>query len=434
MVSFAETLEISPESLGKSTPPEYEFEYISLGDVENGQIDWSSVEHTTFQDAPSRARRIPRPGDALLGTVRPYLRPHAYADWDNDRDVVCSTGFAVLRPKEGTHPGFIRYVVLSEPLNREIMARATGSNYPAINQNEVAKLPLLRPPLSEQRRIAHVLDTADAVIRRTEAVIDKLEQMKQGLLQDLLTRGLNEGGRLRPPQSVAQSEYVDSPRGAIPHSWTVTTVGSVFELELGKMLNQEAREGPDQRPYLANRHVQWGEIVLDDLETMHFSAQERAQYRLEPGDILVCEGGEIGRTAIWSGELAECYFQKAIHRLKPRDEIVEPHFFLAVMRRADREDWFSSHTHQTSIAHLTQTMLSDLEIPIPPIDEQRRIANALHTMWSRIETEQRSARKLIKVKRGLMQDLLTGRVRVPGSIQGGQLRHDRARRGRMGDG
>jgi type I restriction enzyme S subunit len=163
-------------------------------------------------------------------------------------------------------------------------------------------------------------------------------------------------------------------------SWDSRPLGEVFDMQLGKMLSAATRVGPRQRPYLANRNVQWNRIDLTDVETMHFSVSEDAAYGLKSGDLLVCEGGEIGRTAIWADELDGCHIQNAIHRLRPTDGSIVPRFFLHFMRFAADHGLFRRLSGQTSIAHLTKAGLRQLVIPVPSLSEQAGIAQILDTV------------------------------------------------------
>ncbi len=151
--------------------------------------------------------------------------------------------------------------------------------------------------------------------------------------------------------------------------------GEVFSIQLGKMLDKRKNRG-ELFPYVANRDVQWGRCDVSNLRQMRFTSEDRQRFDLRPGDLLVCEGGEVGRTAIWHGEVADCYFQKAIHRLRPR-VAVEPRFVLHYMQWAAERGAFARLTSSTSIAHLTKAKLAQATLPLPPVNEQRRIAAIL---------------------------------------------------------
>lgn len=157
--------------------------------------------------------------------------------------------------------------------------------------------------------------------------------------------------------------------------WSAVALGTVFEVQLGKMLDAKGNTGTPY-PYLANRNVQWGRCDLQDLPTMRFTESDRKRFDLRAGDLLVCEGGEVGRTAIWEGAIAECYFQKAIHRLRGRRP-VDARFALHYMRWAADNGTFRNLTTATSIAHLTKEKLELAPFPDAPFHEQQRIATIL---------------------------------------------------------
>ena len=99
---------------------------------------------------------------------------------------------------------------------------------------------------------------------------------------------------------------------------TFVALYTIADIQLGKMLSPKAKTGASAFPYLRNQNVQWGHIKLDDLAKMDFSVKEREKFKLRIGDLLICEGGEPGRCAIWTEERTNCYYQKAIHRVRPR--------------------------------------------------------------------------------------------------------------------
>ena len=170
---------------------------------------------------------------------------------------------------------------------------------------------VVHPSLSEQRKIAAILTSMDDTIEKSQAVIDQVQVVKRGLMHELFTRGLAlESGS--------------------PREWDKEPIGNLFTLQLGKMLNKKARETLPRFPYLGNKDVRWGRFSFRKLRKMHFDDREREKFRLVPGDLLVCEGGEIGRAALWTGEF-DCYYQKAVHRLRARDTgRVEPRFIFAL--------------------------------------------------------------------------------------------------------
>ena len=174
--------------------------------------------------------------------------------------------------------------------------------------------------------------------------------------------------------------------------WGRLPLGKAFEVQLGKMLGAGSEHG-NQYHYLANRNVQWGRIVIDELGTMHFSAAEREQYRLQSGDLLVCEGGEVGRAALWSDELPDCYFQNAIHRLRATG-IVDPRFMRHYFEFAAVAGLLRAMTGKTSIGHLPRSKLVSWHVPVPPVEEQRRIAEILDTIDETIQATERVIRKL----------------------------------------
>jgi type I restriction enzyme S subunit len=200
--------------------------------------------------------------------------------------------------------------------------------------------------------------------------------------------------------------------GVIPSDWEVTTVGQEFEVQLGKMLDA-ARSRGVPKPYLGNRAVQWDRIDASDLPTVPLTRDEQEKFRLCKGDILVCEGGEVGRAAIWNAPIPECYYQKALHRLRPLNGY-EPKLLIGVLRYLSERGRLANYVTQTSIAHLPREKLLTLPIPRPPGSEQRAIAGVLTDLDALLDGLTRLLAKKSDLKQAAMQQLLTGRTRLPG--------------------
>ncbi len=192
--------------------------------------------------------------------------------------------------------------------------------------------------------------------------------------------------------------------------WMLETVGELFDIQLGKMLNQKAIELSPKYPYLGNSNVRWGTFDLENLKTMHFSEKEINKFSLQKNDILMCEGGEVGRCAIWENESREIYYQKALHRLRSKGKIL-PRYFYHYMAFIAGTKLLDNQTTKTSIAHLTREKLSALKIPVPPLEEQIQIAETLSTWDKAIQTTERLILNSEKQKQALMQVLLNGKKR-----------------------
>lgn len=196
--------------------------------------------------------------------------------------------------------------------------------------------------------------------------------------------------------------------------WQKLKVGDLFDVQLGKMLNKAASNGPDQREYLTNINVRWGGFDLTNLNRMHFSERDREKFRLVAGDLIVCEGGEVGRCAIWRGEHNNCYYQKALHRLRRRSPDILPEYTYQYFQFSAASGLFAEYSTRSSIAHLTREKLVQMPIPVPPLAEQINIAEILQT-WDAAR-EKLTAIHAAKEQRlvGLRAALLFGDLRLNG--------------------
>jgi type I restriction enzyme S subunit len=299
---------------------------------------------------------------------------------------------------------------------RQIGIFTSGSALRRLVLRDINCIIVTFPDPTEQEAIAIVLDATNEAIAKTESLIAKLKAIKQGLLHDLLTRGLDDNGELRELQKNAD-QFRNTEYGRLPVSWGSIPVGELFEVQLGKMLSSASTRGRSPYPYLANRNIQWDRVDLSSVEAMDFNEQERQKFSLRYGDLLVCEGGEVGRTAIWHDNMPNCFFQKAIHRLRPLSADVTPEFFLLFMRFATMNRWILNYTSQTSIAHFTREKFCRMPVFLPPPPEQKAIVELMEGQNSLIRCEKDYLEKLKILKRGLMQDLLTGRVRINNKLQ-----------------
>jgi type I restriction enzyme, S subunit len=195
--------------------------------------------------------------------------------------------------------------------------------------------------------------------------------------------------------------YKQTELGVIPEDWSISTVGEEFSIQLGKMLDADKNIGTP-KPYLGNRSIQWGHI---DISLISLTPSDIQRFRLKKGDLLVCEGGESGRAAIWNNQINECYYQKALHRLRP-NKGYNVFLMLCFLQRWVSTGFLSDFITQTSIAHLPKEKFEQVPLLVPPLPEQEAIACTLSDIDALIESLDRLLIKKRQIKQGAMQELL----------------------------
>lgn len=196
--------------------------------------------------------------------------------------------------------------------------------------------------------------------------------------------------------------------GLIPEDWEVARLGEVFHMQQGKAMSPESRLGISPRPFLRTINALWGRIDLSTLDYMDFTDEEITKLCLRPDDLLVCEGGEIGRTAMWRGEIEVCGYQNHIHRLRKRHEDIWPEFYMYWMQAAFLLfDLYGGQGIKTTIPNLSGGRLKSFLIPKPLFEEQRKIAKALSTIQRAIEQQDKIIEATKKLKKSLMHKLFT---------------------------
>lgn len=289
---------------------------------------------------------------------------------------------------------------------------------------------ILAPAISvaEQRTVNEILNTLDTTIRQTEAIIEKLKQVKQGLLHDLLTRGIDANGELRPPQNEAPHLYKESPLGWIPREWGIERLENLLSEDDPAM-----RSGPFGSALLKHELVERGLPLLgiDNVHVERFDTNfsrfvtekkfnELARYAVRPNDLMITIMGTVGRCCVVPEDIGRALSSKHTWTITLNQEKYSP---LLAMLQINYCTWvlrqFAKDEQGGIMSAIRSDTLRTLSLPTPPIEEQHKIESRLQAIITRIATESATALKLRLEKSGLMDDLLTGRVRVTPLLQEG---------------
>ena len=319
--------------------------------------------------------------------------------------LACDSGY-LYHHLEYTRPGWLKY-----------SGQTTQAN---INGATVRAHEVPLPDPSEQRKIAQILDTLDTAIHETEAIIAKLKAVKQGLLHDLLTRGIDANGELRPPQSEAPDLYKQSPLGWVPKEWDVVRVGEDADIEHGFAFPGHQFTDKEVGPALlvpGNFHREGGLYFTTD-NTKYFSGRYPQQYVLSRGDVLVVMTDLspmtliLGRTVVLDEEFKVLHNQRIGKFRFKKDGLWVASFFAETLSQDAVRLKVIAEATGTTVRHTSPDRIKSCYVARPKQQEQQLAAQRIQVVDLRRKLEDANFLKLMQTKSGLTDDLLTGRVRV----------------------
>lgn len=246
----------------------------------------------------------------LIGYVDFYKQENPYVAVVKDG---AGIGRVMCLPEKSSVIGTMQYILPNEGVNVHYLAFAmehmnlakyfSGATIPHIYFKDYGKEKLLERTEKEQKSIAEILSKMDSLISLRKQQIAKLDELVKARFVEMF------GNIIRNDKS-----------------WPIHNFSDIASSRLGKMLDAKQQTGKYSYPYLANFNVQWFNFNVDNLNQMDFNEAEQKEFELRDGDLLVCEGGEIGRCAVWHNEIQPCFFQKALHRVRCNRQLVQPDY------------------------------------------------------------------------------------------------------------
>jgi len=336
-------------------------------------------------------------------------------------DLVCGYHLALIRPhKDEVDPTFLGKQLTHHRHARRFGRLANGLTRYGLPTSAVSAAPVWRPKfLSEQQEVGRILRLMDEAIERTEAVIDKLRQVRAGLLHDLLTRGLDKHGQLRDPFARPE-QFQNSPLGLIPREWIAAPLSHFIESAEYGISTSLSSAG--SLPVLRMNNLAAGEADLNDLKFA--TCDVPASLLLRAGDVLFNRTNSyehVGRTGIWRGQLSIATFASYLVRLNPVRARLSSEYLNLVLNMPESQQRMRRYaTPAVQQVNINPTSLQLMLVAIPQlVTEQERIANVAAEDAGAIAAEEQELAKLSALKSGLTNDLLTGRVRVLDATKGG---------------
>ena len=408
------------------TKPEEDFCYIDIGSVDNQHQKLSAVETIIPPEkAPSRARKIICKDDIIYSTVRPYLHNMCIIDRNFSKMPIASTGFAVFTCHADFYNEFLFYYLMSPDFDSYAnnVENSKGVAYPAINDTRLYKALIPLPPVDEQHRIVDKIKSVLPEIEKYDLVETELsnmnrdfpENLKRSILQwavqgrlvpqdpsdepaeVLLERIRTEKQRLVKEGKIKKDKHEsiifrrdnshyeklngikrcidDEIPFDIPDNWSWVRLGSLFQHNTGKALNSSNKVGT-KLTYITTSNLYWDKFVLDKLKEMPFTDAEVEKCTVIKGDLLVCEGGDIGRAAIWNYDFP-IRIQNHIHRLRSYIPVnVKFYYYI-----------FYLYKHMgliggkgIGIQGLSSNAIQQLLFPLPPSNEQHKIVEKIEAL------------------------------------------------------
>ena len=402
--------EIDPEALRVSTSPRHKFKYVDISCASNGKLTLPS-DFIEFADAPSRARKILRNGDLIVSTVRPNLKAFAYCRLA-DGPYIASTGFAVLRARENVDAYFLLSALLSDDLSKQIESHAVGSNYPAINSADIRRLRIPAFDSKTQSAIGKVLATIDTAIEQTEALIEKYQHIKAGLMHDLFTRGVLPTGQLRPPREQAPELYQATAIGWIPREWSLHRLNVVADVIDPNPSHRNPIYHPAGFPFISTvEFIENDEVEIDTSRRVIEEIVEEQERRcnFSPKSIGFSRKGTIGEIRFLPTGIRFALLD-SLCVINPR--VINASYLFHSLRSECLTRQSKNMTMGQALPQVSIGRVRDLLVPLPDADEQTRIEDRLDAVVLAIKGQSEQKSKLRRQKLGLMQDLLTGKVRV----------------------
>ncbi|HQU91484.1 MAG TPA: restriction endonuclease subunit S [Pyrinomonadaceae bacterium] len=377
----------------------------------NGRIDWDHCYHITderFREAPD----IHLKESDLLITKDGTIGKVALVK-DCPDETTLNSGIFLLRCKDKSYShSFLYYFLLSDYFKKYLRDTQGGSTIVHLYQREFERFTFKAPEIAEQERIAEILSTVDRAIEQTQGLIDKYNRIKGGLMQDLLTRGIDESGNIRSNET---HKFSVKNGIKVPDEWDVVTIGCLSEQITSGSRGWATHYSVDGDKFirignLSRKHL---DFRLDNMVFVNPpDGAERVRTKLIEGDVLVSITADLGMVGVIPKDFGDAYNNQHIARIRIRENDASTRWIGYFLLSKNGQAQFQMLNESGAKAGLNLPTVASLLVAVPSTVERQRIVAILDSTLNTIECHRQSLVKLHATKNGLLQDLLSGRKRV----------------------
>lgn len=379
---------------------------IGKGVIKQADVD---IKKDSSNEDKSNYKLI-KVGDIAYNKMRMWQGALGFSDYQG----ITSPAYVILKPKMKINSRYFHYMFRSSFYTNYSKRFSYGivDDQLSLRYTDFKRMYSIFPPLEVQNSIVAYLNKKDneisKFIRNKERLIELSIEKKDKKILEIITG-----------KKIVNSKYKDSfidCFGEIPESWDVKNLNYISNVVLGKMRCRDDKGNYKLKPYLKSKNIGWENVIVNDVEKMWYSKDEMKTYRVCKNDLLLSEGGEVGKTSIWNDELEECYIEKSVHKVTLKKGF-NPIYYLYYFYILGKSGYFKSISSQVSIGHLTREKLIKIKCIVPPLEFQNQLVEKI---MEQIETANKiilKAKKEISTikeyQEALITDLVTGKRSVP---------------------
>ncbi|MBU0538979.1 MAG: restriction endonuclease subunit S [Gammaproteobacteria bacterium] len=369
----------------KDQDPSGSVRLIQLADIGDGEFRNKSQRYMSPQKALALNCTYLKKGDVLIARMPdPLGRACLFPNINQPAVTVVDICLIRVSNESAINNRLLKYWINSPEFRSLMDQNASGTTRKRITRKKLETFEIPLPPLVEQKVIADKLDELLAQVDTLKARLDAIPAILKRFRQSVLAAAVS--GKLTEEWRGYTEEYLHEHSkkwlwGSIPQTWQAELYPEVVNSRLGKMLDKAKNSG-EPTPYLGNINVRWLHFDLTNLQKILVNPNELSELSVQSGDVLICEGGEPGRCAIWHESYGnKIIFQKALHRARVSDRLTPEWLVLNIKNDADNQTLQQLFTG-TTIKHLTGKALKQYPIRLPPIEEQTEIVRRVEQLFT----------------------------------------------------